>query len=158
SNRRTASKRGRELSREETMLARGALVAAVAVFICSPGFFGAAQGQDVLSATTALPKTLTNSANFLKWVDRVNEIGQGGVQIEYGGGPEAIPSFEQGAAVRSGAIDMIHTPANYYAGVVPETDALVAGNRPPSETRANGGFELLNQIHQRKMNVYLLGN
>ncbi len=135
------------------MFARFALAAAVAVFT-----FSSAHAEDVLSATTALPKNLTNSVNFLKWVDRVNAAGKGVVRIDYRGGPEAIPTFEQGGAVRNGVVDMVHTPSNYYGGQVPETDALVAGNRSPEETRKNGGFDLLNQIHQKKMNVFLLGN
>jgi TRAP-type transport system periplasmic protein len=120
--------------------------------------FGAAQAEDVLSATTALPKNLTNSVNFLKWMEKVNAAGKGTVRIDYRGGPEAIPTFEQGQAVRNGVVDMIHTPANYYGGVVPEVDALVAGTVPPATTRKNGGFDLLNQVHQKKMNVYLLAN
>jgi TRAP-type C4-dicarboxylate transport system substrate-binding protein len=117
----------------------------------------AAHAEDVLSATTALPKNLTYSVSFLKWVDRVNTQGKGVVRIDYRGGPEAIPMFEQGAAVRNGVVDMIHTPSNYYAGQVPETDAIIAGTVPPTETRKNGGFDLLNQIHQKRMNAYLLG-
>jgi TRAP-type transport system periplasmic protein len=74
------------------------------------------------------------------------------------GGPEAIPTFDQPEAVRTGVIDMIYGPASYYPGVVPETDALVGSNVTPMEKRANGGIDLLNQIHQEKMNVYLLGH
>jgi TRAP-type transport system periplasmic protein len=120
--------------------------------------FAPAQAEDVLSATTALPKTIIYSANFIKWIDRVNKEGKGIVRIDYRGGPEAIPMFEQGAAVRNGVVDMIHTPSNYYVGQVPETDAIVGGPIPRAETRKNGGFELLDQIHQKKMNVRLLAN
>jgi TRAP-type transport system periplasmic protein len=116
------------------------------------------RAEDVLSFTTALPKNLTNTVNFLKWVERTNAKGKGIVRLDYRGGPEAIPTFEQGEAVRNGVVDMVYTPSNYYAGQVPETDAVVASNVPPMETRKNGGFELLNQIHQKKMNVYLLAN
>ena len=53
---------------------------------------------------------------------------------------------------------MIYGPGSYYAGIVPETDALVGSNLTPMEKRANGGIDLLNQIHQEKMNAYYLGH
>ncbi|MEO1734154.1 MAG: cytosine deaminase, partial [Pseudomonadota bacterium] len=40
---------------------------------------------------------------------------------------------------------------------MPEKDALVASNLTAVETRANGGIDLYNQIHQEKMGVYFLG-
>ena len=136
-----------------TIVTRIALAAALAASTLT-----AAHAEDVLTATTALPRSISYSKNFLEWVERVNKEGKGLVRIEYRGGPEAIPMFEQGAAVRNGVVDMINTPSNYYVGQVPETDAIVAGPVPRAETRKNGGFELLNQIHQKKMNAYLLGN
>ncbi len=135
------------------LIARLALAVSFALFAAS-----GARAEDVLTTTTALPKNIVYSVNYLKWVERVNAQGKGIVRIEYRGGPEAIPMFEQGEAVRNGIVDMIYTPSNYYAGQVPETDAFVAGNVSPMEARKNGGFELLNQIHQKKMNVFLLAN
>ncbi len=134
-------------------ITRITIAAALAALPLTP-----AHAEDVLSATTALPKTISYSMNFLKWAERVNKEGKGVVRIDYRGGPEAIPMFEQGAAVRNGVVDMIHTPSNYYVGTVPETDAIVGGPVPRADTRKNGGFELLNEIHQKKMNVYLLAN
>ena len=136
-------------------ISRIALAAALAVLALG---HRSALAEDVLSATTALPKNLTNSVNFLKWVEMVNAQGKGIVRIEYRGGPEAIPTFEQGEAARNGVVDMVYTPSNYYAGQVPETDAFVASTVTPAEARKNGGFKLLDEIHQKKMNVHLLAN
>ena len=122
------------------------------------GGFGAAQAQETLRALSMLPKPVAYTQNFLKFIDKVNEAGQGVVQIEFVGGPEAIPTFDQPEAVRAGVIDMIYGPGSYYPGLVPETDALVGSNVTPMEKRANGGIDLLNQIHQEKMNVYYLGH
>ena len=138
--------------------AKLALAAVVSVFSAQVMHVDTASAEDVLSATTALPKNLTNSVNFLKWVEQVNAKGKGVVRITYRGGPEAIPTFEQGEAVRNGVVDMVYTPSNYYAGQVPETDAFVAATVSPADARKNGGFELLNQVHQKKMNAYLLAN
>jgi TRAP-type C4-dicarboxylate transport system substrate-binding protein len=131
----------------------GALAAAVALGGPAPTL-----AQETLRALSMMPKPVTYTQSFLKFIDKVNEAGQGVVQIEFVGGPEAIPTFDQPEAVRSGVIDMIYGPGSYYPGIVPETDALVGSNVPPMEKRANGGIDLLNQIHQEKMNVYYLGH
>ena len=118
----------------------------------------AAHAEEVLRATTMLPRTLVYSQSFLGFVDKVNAEGSGVVRIEFLGGPEAIPTPEQANAVRNGVVDMIYGPASYYPGDVPETDALVGSNLSPTEQRANGGIALLNRIHQQKLNAYLLAH
>jgi TRAP-type C4-dicarboxylate transport system substrate-binding protein len=119
---------------------------------------GAAQAEDKLRAVTAFPKALIYVKSFLKFVDKVNAEGKGVVQIEYIGGPEAIPRREQADAVRNGVVDMQYGPASYYPGVVPESDALVGANTSPMEQRANGGLALMNQIHQKKLNAFYLAH
>jgi TRAP-type C4-dicarboxylate transport system substrate-binding protein len=52
---------------------------------------------------------------------------------------------------------MVYTPGSFYAGALPEKDALVTSNLTAVETRANGGLELIDQIHQEKMGVKYLG-
>ena len=131
----------------------GALAAAVVLV-----GFGPASAQETLRALSMLPQPVAYTQNFLQFIDKVNAAGQGVVQIEFVGGPEAISTFDQPEAVRAGVIDMIYGPASYYPGLVPETDALVGSNVTPMEKRANGGIDLLNQIHQEKMNVYYLGH
>lgn len=134
---------------------RLAATAGVAALCCWA--LGNAHAQEALRALSMLPKPVVYTQDFLKFIDKVNEAGQGVVQIEFVGGPEAIPTFDQPEAVRTGVIDMIYGPASYYPGIVPETDALVGSNVTPAEKRASGGIDLLNQIHQEKMNVYYLG-
>ena len=134
-------------------LSAGALAAAVVLV-----GFGPASAQETLRALSMLPQPVAYTRNFLQFIDKVNAAGQGVVQIEFVGGPEAISTFDQPEAVRAGVIDMIYGPASYYPGLVPETDALVGSNVTPMEKRANGGIDLLNQIHQEKMNVYYLGH
>ena len=136
-----------------TRLGAGALAATVAW-----GGLDAAGAQETLRALSMLPKPVTYTQNFLEFIDEVNEAGHGVVRIEFVGGPEAIPTFDQPEAVRAGVIDMIYGPGSYYPGIVPETDALVGSNVTPMEKRANGGIDLLNRIHQEKMNVYYLGH
>jgi len=130
------------------LLAATALVAATAL---------PAAAEQRLSAVHAFPETLIYTQSFLAFVDKVNERGAGVVQIDVRGGPEAIGAFQQADAVRDGIVDMAYTPGSFYAGALPEKDALVTSNLTAIEARANGGIDLINEIHQEKMGVYYLG-
>ena len=120
-------------------------------------FASTAQAEDTLSAVHAFPATLIYTKSFLAFVDKVNEAGKGVVRIDVRGGPEAIGMFQQPDAVRDGIVDMVYTPGSFYGGALPERDALVASNLTAVEARANGGIDLINDIHQKKMGVYYLG-
>ena len=65
--------------------------------------------------------------------------------------------MEQPGAVRSGVVDMVYSPCAFYAAVVPECDAVSASTVDGPTARKNGGIDLLNQIHQKRMGVVLLG-
>ncbi len=113
--------------------------------------------QETLTAVHAFPSTLIYTQSFLEFVDKVNEAGEGVVQIEVRGGPEAIGMMQQADAVRDGIVDMVYTPGSFYGGSLPEKDALVASNLTAIEARENGGIELIDEIHQEKMGVKYLG-
>ncbi len=116
-----------------------------------------AQAQETITAVHAFPETLIYTQSFLSFVDKVNEAGEGVVQIEVRGGPEAIGMFQQPDAVRDGIVDMVYTPGSFYGGALPEKDALVASNLTAIETRQNGGIALIDEIHQEKMGLKYLG-
>ena len=117
----------------------------------------AAYAQETITAVHAFPETLIYTQSFLSFVDKVNEAGEGVVQIEVRGGPEAIGMFQQPDAVRDGIVDMVYTPGSFYGGALPEKDALVASNLTAIETRENGGIALIDEIHQEKMGLKYLG-
>ena len=118
---------------------------------------GAATAQQTLTAVHAFPETLIYTQSFLDFVEKVNEAGEGVVQIEVRGGPEAIGMFQQPDAVRDGVVDMVYTPGSFYAGALPEKDALVASNLTGPQARERGGIDLIDEIHQEKMGVKYLG-
>lgn len=117
----------------------------------------AAAAQETLTAVHAFPGTLIYTQSFLEFVDKVNAAGEGVVQIEVRGGPEAIGMFQQADAVRDGIVDMVYTPGSFYGGSLPEKDALVASNLTAVEARENGGIAMIDEIHQEKMGVKYLG-
>lgn len=131
----------------------GGLIAGSALFAA----MSQAQAEETVTAVHAFPTTLIYTKNFLDYVDKVNEAGKGVVQIEVRGGPEAIGMFQQPDAVRNGIVDMVYTPGSFYAGTIPEKDAMVASNLTAADTRENGGTALMDQIHQEKMGVKYLG-
>lgn len=118
---------------------------------------GAAKAEETISAVHAFPETLIYTQSFLSFVDKVNEAGEGVIQIDVRGGPEAIGMFQQPDAVRDGIVDMVYTPGSFYGGSLPEKDAMVASNLTAIETRQNGGTALIDDIHQEKMGLKYLG-
>jgi TRAP-type C4-dicarboxylate transport system substrate-binding protein len=112
---------------------------------------------DTLSATHVFPASLIYARSFLEFVKKANDAGKGEFTIQVRGGPEAIPMMQQSGAVRDGAVDMVYTACAFHAAQVPECDAVSASTIDGPTARKNGAMELLNQIHQKRMGVYVLG-
>ncbi len=111
---------------------------------------------EIIRAISMLPRQTDYTRDFEQWIKQVNELGEGKFRIIFVGGPEAIPTFEQADAVRTGVVHMVFGPATYYMGLLPEVEALFASNLPPRETRRNGGIELMDRIHREKLDVRYL--
>jgi TRAP-type C4-dicarboxylate transport system substrate-binding protein len=134
----------------KSLLKTTAMLAALACAAPAPA-------ADTLTATHVFPASLIYSRSFLEFVKKANEAGKGEFTIQVRGGPEAIGMMEQPGAVRSGVVDMVYSACAFYAAVVPECDAVSASSIDGPTARKNGGTELLNQIHQKRMGVQLLG-
>ena len=90
-----------------------------ATFFCSSIF-----AQEVtLHAVTAFAENTTYSRGFERFIDRVNEEGKGLLQINFIGGPKAMPPFEVGNALKSGVVDIANATGAFYTNVMPEADA-----------------------------------
>src|SRR5450432_2575884 len=68
-----------------------------------------------------------------KWVQQFNAEGKGVLQINFIGGPKAIPAFEAGNAVKTGVVDMAMSTGAFYTNVMPEADALKLAQIPVAE-------------------------
>ncbi len=88
--------------------------------------------------------------NFERFVKKVNDEGKGIVQINYIGGPKAIPTFEQGNALRSGVVDLSNNTTSFLAGIVPEGLALNYTNQTMAEMRKSGAIDYLNKVFLEK--------
>lgn len=116
----------------------------------------AAQEEVTLRGVTAFATGTTFSRPFEAFVERVNETGKGVVQIDYVGGPEAIPTFELGNAVSTGIVDIANNTTAFYTNLLPLGDALHLATNTVQDQRANGCFEMIDQLHQDQMNVKYL--
>jgi len=111
----------------------------------------------VLRAQTALPRNHDLSQSFLKgYVDKLNAEGKGVVRLLYVGGPEVTPANKAAPALQRGVIDILHSPAAYHVGIIPQGLAMMATNLTPAEIRANGGFALLEPHWREKLNAKIL--
>jgi TRAP-type C4-dicarboxylate transport system substrate-binding protein len=116
-----------------------------------------ASAQEVtLRAVSAFAEKTTYSRGFELFVERVNRDGKGLVQINYIGGPKAMPPFETGNALKSGVIDIANSTGAFYTNVMPEADAWKLDERPMAELRKNGGYDYIAQLYAEKMNAIFL--
>ena len=125
----------------------------VAAALLALGMAGAQAAEVTLKAVSVFTMDTFFTKRFKQFVDKVNAEGKGLVQINVIGGPEAIPPFEVGNALRSGVIDFANTTAVFHANLVPEALALTLTEKPMSELRQNGGYELMDKIHREKANI-----
>ncbi len=118
---------------------------------------GPALAQEVtLRAVTSFAEKTQFSKNFERFIERVNATGKGVVQINYIGGPRAMPPFEVGNAVRTKVVDMANVTGAFYTNLMPESDGFKLISKPMSEQRTNGTWEYINQLHNQKLNSQYL--
>jgi len=132
-------------------------IAAVVLVLAAAAPAPQSLAQDTISATHVFPASLIYSRSFLEFVKKANAAAGGAFTINVRGGPEAIGMMEQPGAARSGVVDMVYTPCAFYAAAVPECDAVSASTIDGPTARKNGGLALLNQIHQKRAGLVLLG-
>lgn len=134
------------------MCKRIALGLAAAISICSSAF-----AQEVtLRAVTAFAEKTTYSRPFERFIEQVNAEGKGIIQINYIGGPKAMPPFEVGNALKAGVVDIANTTGAFTTNVMPESDAWKLTERPMSELRKNGGYDYMAKLYAEKMNAIFL--
>jgi TRAP-type transport system periplasmic protein len=118
---------------------------------------GAVRAQEAtLRVVSAFSENTQYVKNLEAFIGKVNASGKGAVQLNFIGGPKAMPPFEVGNAVRTGVVDMALTTGAFYTNIMPEADALKLTQRPAAELRKNGGHDLINKIWNEKANMVYL--
>jgi TRAP-type C4-dicarboxylate transport system substrate-binding protein len=131
------------------------VAAAAGIALFSIAGIASAQ-QATLRAVNAFAEGSAFAKPFETFVEKVNAEGKGVVQINYIGGPKAMPPFEVANALKNGVVDMANVTAAFYTNLLPEGDALKLSTRSIAEQRQNGAYEFINELHQKKVNAWYL--
>jgi len=116
----------------------------------------AAAQETTLRVVSAFPENSIYVKRLETWIERLNVEGKGVLQLNFIGGPKAIPTFEVGKSVQGGVVDMALSTGAFYTNVFPESDALKLTQMPIAEQRRNGALALVNRIWAEKGNMFLL--
>jgi TRAP-type transport system periplasmic protein len=117
---------------------------------------GAGAQEVSLRLVSAFPENQFYVKRTIEWIEKVNKEGKGTLQINFIGGPKAIPTFEVGKAVQTGVVDIGFTTGAFYTNVMPEADILKLSETSAAEQRQNGGYDLINKIWAEKANMRYL--
>jgi TRAP-type transport system periplasmic protein len=112
--------------------------------------------ETTLSAVVFVPRNTTFGEIFVRFVDQVNKEGKGLVQINLRGGPDAIPTFEQGNALRTGVVDMVSLAPTFYTNVCPECDAQILAPQHTPQLKKTPFWTVLQKYSSQKVNGHIL--
>ena len=117
-----------------------------------------ASAQEVtLRMVSAFAENSYYVQHLQKWLTKFNAEGKGNVQINFIGGPKAIPTFEVGNAVKTGVVDLGFSTGAFYTNVMAEADFLKLTQIPIAEQRKNGAVAAINEVWNAKGNMQYLG-
>ena len=132
------------------------ITAAVALGAALFGFQSTASAETKLTLVYPFPDFLVYTKNCKALVGKINEKGKGTVQIEIL--PfNSIKMFQQAPAVSKGRVDLVCTPAAFYARAIPENEAISTASSSVAQARKAGGITILDKLHQKHMKVKYLG-
>jgi TRAP-type transport system periplasmic protein len=118
---------------------------------------GLASAQEVtLKLVSAFPETATYVKHMTPWIQKFNASGKGIAQINFIGGPKAIPTFEVGTSVKNGVVEMAMNTGAFYTNLMPEADFLKLSQVSIAEQRKNGAFDYINKVWNQKANLVYL--
>ena len=130
----------------------------LAAFAIAAVFAAPAAAQEVtLRVVSAFPENSVYVKRLENWIERVNAEGKGVLQLNFIGGPKAVPTFEMGKAVQGGVVDIGMAAGAFYTNVFPESDALKLAEMVVAEQRRNGAFAYINKVWNEKGNMQYLG-
>ncbi|MGV3493970.1 MAG: TRAP transporter substrate-binding protein DctP [Ramlibacter sp.] len=122
---------------------------------------GTAAGAFAQETTLRLVSAFAENGIYVQrlqpWINKFNAEGKGVLQINFIGGPKAMPPFEVGNAVKTGVVDMALSTGAFYTNVMPEADFLKLTQIPVAEQRKNGAFDAINKVWNEKANMQYLG-
>ncbi len=117
----------------------------------------AAEKAITLKAVSAFPQN--NRMNDGLWIfqKKVKEKSKGELEIAWGGGPEAIPTFQLVEAIRNGVIDLAWTAHTFNVSQLPVVEGAKLSKLTPWDERKKGIHDFYQNAYQKKLNAYYLG-
>ncbi len=109
-----------------------------------------------LRLVSAFPETATYVKHMMPWIEKFNAGGKGIAQINFIGGPKAIPTFEVGTSVKNGVVELAMNTGAFYTNLMPEADFLKLTQITIAQQRKNGAFEYINKVWSQKANLVYL--
>ncbi len=108
-----------------------------------------------LTLVTALEEDAAEHTGLWMYVEALEEEAPW-ITIDYVGGPEVVGSTESTEAVSTGQYDLTDNSPAYYTDILPAAEALLMRNAMPSEERADGTFEVMQEYFD-EINLQHLG-
>ncbi len=112
--------------------------------------------ETTLRLVSGFPENVIYVQRLLPWIQKFNAEGKGVLQINFIGGPKAIPTFEVGNPLQTRAVDMAPNTGAFYTNVMPEADFLKLTQVTIAEQRKNGAFDAINKVWNEKGNMQYL--
>ncbi len=135
---------------------RRSICQAAALLVAGGLTTGAAAQETTLRLVSAFAENGIYVQRLQPWIQKFNAEGKGVLQINFIGGPKAMPPFEVGNAVKTGVVDMALNTGAFYTNVMPEADFLKLTQVPVAEQRRNGAFDAINRVWNEKGNMQYL--
>jgi len=125
---------------------------------CAAAFAPLAAAQEVtLKVVSAFAENTEYVKKLEGMIRKLNAEGKGQLQLNFIGGPKAMPPFEVGKAVQAGVIDIGMATGAFYTNIMPEADALKLTQLSMQELRRNGAIDLVNRIWNEKAGLQYIG-
>ena len=127
--------------------------------IMAPQPVGAqASGPIALNFVSFAPAANVVEFQYIKkeLFERINQLAKGRLIIQVRGGPEVVPPFNLGVAVKNGTIDMACIPNAFFEDLVPGVGVTHLSPFTAVEERKNGVYEAIGEIY-KKAGLFYLG-
>ncbi len=118
---------------------------------------GVAAQETTLRVVSAFAENTEYVKKLEVLIRKLNAEGKGVLQLNFIGGPKAMPPFEVGKAVQSGVVDIGMATGAFYTNIMPEADALKLTQVSMQEQRKNGAVDLINKIWNEKAGMQYIG-
>lgn len=132
-------------------------IVVLVLFLCLSVAATVTAEPKTLKAVSFLPKNHPLCAMIHVWIERVNAQCKDEIKVDWVGGPEVIPGFDQAESVRLNTVQVVFNPAAYYAPQFPEGNAFQLSKLTMAEERKPGGFYDFMVERHKKIGMMFLG-